>query len=127
MVSVNAKLYSNSKPLPNANVVWLSPSPGTVLTVQTLSEDDHKFWIHAMGGKEPVSQPPQSHHLPQQLSFSSGSLHKSYHISQRSGIFVFISSFLNFFIYFIRLDAISTELFLEKEEVSFRLHPILHL
>lgn len=29
--------------------------PGTVLTVQSLSEDDHKFWIHAMGGKEPVS------------------------------------------------------------------------
>lgn len=29
--------------------------PGIVLTVQALSEDDHKFWIHAMGGKEPVS------------------------------------------------------------------------
>uniref|UniRef100_A0AAQ5YC69 Rho GTPase activating protein 10 n=1 Tax=Amphiprion ocellaris TaxID=80972 RepID=A0AAQ5YC69_AMPOC len=33
--------------------------PGTVLTVQTLSEDDHKFWMQAMGGKEPVSQPLQ--------------------------------------------------------------------
>lgn len=29
--------------------------PGTVLTVQALSEDDHKFWMQAMGGKEPVS------------------------------------------------------------------------
>ncbi|XP_076003744.1 rho GTPase-activating protein 10 isoform X1 [Genypterus blacodes] len=28
--------------------------PGIVLTVQALSEDDHKFWIQAMGGKEPV-------------------------------------------------------------------------
>uniref|UniRef100_A0A8C9XZS0 Rho GTPase activating protein 10 n=1 Tax=Sander lucioperca TaxID=283035 RepID=A0A8C9XZS0_SANLU len=27
--------------------------PGTVLTVQALSEDDHKFWMQAMGGKEP--------------------------------------------------------------------------
>uniref|UniRef100_A0A8C6U843 Rho GTPase activating protein 10 n=1 Tax=Neogobius melanostomus TaxID=47308 RepID=A0A8C6U843_9GOBI len=29
--------------------------PGTVLTVQALSEDDQKFWMQAMGGKEPVS------------------------------------------------------------------------
>ena len=29
--------------------------PGMVLTVQALSEDDHKFWMQAMGGKEPVS------------------------------------------------------------------------
>ncbi|XP_072240994.1 rho GTPase-activating protein 10 isoform X1 [Leuresthes tenuis] len=32
----------------------ITDRPGTVLTVQTLSEDDHKFWIHAMGGKEPI-------------------------------------------------------------------------
>lgn len=30
--------------------------PGTVLTVQALSEDDYKFWMQAMGGKEPVSE-----------------------------------------------------------------------
>uniref|UniRef100_A0A8C2G5G7 Rho GTPase activating protein 10 n=1 Tax=Cyprinus carpio TaxID=7962 RepID=A0A8C2G5G7_CYPCA len=28
----------------------------TVLTVQALSEDDHRFWMHAMGGKESVCQ-----------------------------------------------------------------------
>lgn len=40
------------------------PRPGTVLTVQALSEDDHKFWMQAMGGKEPVSQlPALCHHL----------------------------------------------------------------
>lgn len=33
----------------------LSLRPGTVFTVQTLSEDDQKFWMQAMGGKEPVS------------------------------------------------------------------------
>uniref|UniRef100_A0A7N9AND3 Rho GTPase activating protein 10 n=1 Tax=Mastacembelus armatus TaxID=205130 RepID=A0A7N9AND3_9TELE len=32
----------------------ITDRPGTVLTVQALSEDDHKFWMHAMGGKEPV-------------------------------------------------------------------------
>lgn len=26
-----------------------------MLTVQALSEDDQKFWMQAMGGKEPVS------------------------------------------------------------------------
>uniref|UniRef100_A0A4W6EQ60 Rho GTPase activating protein 10 n=1 Tax=Lates calcarifer TaxID=8187 RepID=A0A4W6EQ60_LATCA len=36
----------------------ITDRPGTVLTVQALSEDDHKFWMQAMGGKEPVSQPP---------------------------------------------------------------------
>uniref|UniRef100_A0A671UTN6 Rho GTPase activating protein 10 n=1 Tax=Sparus aurata TaxID=8175 RepID=A0A671UTN6_SPAAU len=41
-----------------SDVVWLFPRPGTVLTVQALSEDDHKFWMQAMGGKEPVSQLP---------------------------------------------------------------------
>uniref|UniRef100_A0A8C7D4Y6 Rho GTPase activating protein 10 n=1 Tax=Oncorhynchus kisutch TaxID=8019 RepID=A0A8C7D4Y6_ONCKI len=33
--------------------IEITDRPGTVLTVQSLSEDDHKFWIHAMGGKEP--------------------------------------------------------------------------
>lgn len=32
----------------------ITDRPGTVLTVQALSEDDHKLWIHAMGGKEPI-------------------------------------------------------------------------
>ncbi|CAB1327249.1 unnamed protein product [Coregonus sp. 'balchen'] len=36
--------------------IEITDRPGTVLTVQSLSEDDHKFWIHAMGGKEPVGQ-----------------------------------------------------------------------
>ncbi|KAF3852492.1 hypothetical protein F7725_005847 [Dissostichus mawsoni] len=31
----------------------ITDRPGTVLTVQALSEDDHKFWMEAMGGKEP--------------------------------------------------------------------------
>lgn len=53
-----------SDAFPNTSVVWLSPRPGTVLTVQALSEDDHKFWMQAMGGKEPVSQLSQCHHLP---------------------------------------------------------------
>lgn len=58
-------LNCTSKPLPNANVVWLTSRPGTVLTVQALSEDDHKFWMQAMGGKEPVSQLPLiCSHLP---------------------------------------------------------------
>ncbi|XP_034390551.1 rho GTPase-activating protein 10 isoform X3 [Cyclopterus lumpus] len=30
----------------------ITDRPGTVLTVQALSEDDHKFWMQAMGGKE---------------------------------------------------------------------------
>lgn len=34
--------------------IEITDRPGTVLTVQALSEDDHKFWIQAMGGKEPV-------------------------------------------------------------------------
>lgn len=34
--------------------IEITDRPGTVLTVQTLSEDDHRFWIQAMGGKEPV-------------------------------------------------------------------------
>lgn len=32
----------------------ITDRPGLVLTVQALSEDDHKFWMQAMGGKEPV-------------------------------------------------------------------------
>uniref|UniRef100_A0AAZ3QYZ9 Rho GTPase activating protein 10 n=1 Tax=Oncorhynchus tshawytscha TaxID=74940 RepID=A0AAZ3QYZ9_ONCTS len=36
--------------------IEITDRPGTVLTVQSLSEDDHKFWIHAMGGKEPAGQ-----------------------------------------------------------------------
>uniref|UniRef100_A0A8C2WWL9 Rho GTPase-activating protein 10 n=1 Tax=Cyclopterus lumpus TaxID=8103 RepID=A0A8C2WWL9_CYCLU len=32
----------------------ITDRPGTVLTVQALSEDDHKFWMQAMGGKEAV-------------------------------------------------------------------------
>ncbi|XP_032397984.1 rho GTPase-activating protein 10 isoform X3 [Etheostoma spectabile] len=34
----------------------ITDRPGTVLTVQALSEDDHKFWMQAMGGKEPVGR-----------------------------------------------------------------------
>uniref|UniRef100_A0A6Q2X345 Rho GTPase activating protein 10 n=1 Tax=Esox lucius TaxID=8010 RepID=A0A6Q2X345_ESOLU len=49
--------------------IEITDRPGTVLTVQSLSEDDHKFWMHAMGGKEPVSltPPPRQlylHHIP---------------------------------------------------------------
>uniref|UniRef100_A0A8C6Q3M0 Rho GTPase activating protein 10 n=1 Tax=Nothobranchius furzeri TaxID=105023 RepID=A0A8C6Q3M0_NOTFU len=32
----------------------ITDRPGTVLTVQALSEDDYKLWMQAMGGKEPV-------------------------------------------------------------------------
>uniref|UniRef100_A0A8C9WJ92 Rho GTPase activating protein 10 n=1 Tax=Scleropages formosus TaxID=113540 RepID=A0A8C9WJ92_SCLFO len=36
-------------------LLWLCfPRPGMVLTVQALSEEDRKFWMQAMGGKEPV-------------------------------------------------------------------------
>uniref|UniRef100_A0A8C1W2X0 Rho GTPase-activating protein 10 n=1 Tax=Cyprinus carpio TaxID=7962 RepID=A0A8C1W2X0_CYPCA len=34
--------------------IEITDRPITVLTVQALSEDDHRFWMHAMGGKEPV-------------------------------------------------------------------------
>lgn len=37
------------------DLIFFVSRPGTVLTVQALSEDDHKFWMQAMGGKEPVS------------------------------------------------------------------------
>uniref|UniRef100_A0A8C4ZZK7 Rho GTPase activating protein 10 n=1 Tax=Gadus morhua TaxID=8049 RepID=A0A8C4ZZK7_GADMO len=49
----------------------ITDRPGTVLTVQSMSEDDHKFWMQAMGGKEPVSQLTlpslPSHHLSHSL------------------------------------------------------------
>uniref|UniRef100_A0A1A8J6C1 Rho GTPase-activating protein 10 n=1 Tax=Nothobranchius kuhntae TaxID=321403 RepID=A0A1A8J6C1_NOTKU len=32
----------------------ITDRPGTVLTVQALSEDDYKLWMQAMGGKEPI-------------------------------------------------------------------------
>uniref|UniRef100_A0AAR2LAR2 Rho GTPase activating protein 10 n=1 Tax=Pygocentrus nattereri TaxID=42514 RepID=A0AAR2LAR2_PYGNA len=35
--------------------IEITDRPGTVLTVQALSEDDHKFWMQAMGGKEPAN------------------------------------------------------------------------
>uniref|UniRef100_A0A3B1JM16 Rho GTPase activating protein 10 n=1 Tax=Astyanax mexicanus TaxID=7994 RepID=A0A3B1JM16_ASTMX len=35
--------------------IEITDRPGTVLTVQALSEDDHKFWMQAMGGKEPFN------------------------------------------------------------------------
>ncbi|XP_053478068.1 rho GTPase-activating protein 10 isoform X1 [Ictalurus furcatus] len=37
--------------------IEITDRPCTMLTVQALSEDDHRFWMQAMGGKEPV------HHL----------------------------------------------------------------
>ncbi|RXN24448.1 rho GTPase-activating 10 [Labeo rohita] len=32
--------------------IEITDRPSTVLTVQALSDDDHRFWMHAMGGKE---------------------------------------------------------------------------
>ncbi|XP_076829937.1 rho GTPase-activating protein 10 isoform X2 [Brachyhypopomus gauderio] len=32
----------------------ITDRPGTVLTAQALSEDDHRFWVQEMGGKETV-------------------------------------------------------------------------
>uniref|UniRef100_A0AAY5EUP4 Rho GTPase activating protein 10 n=1 Tax=Electrophorus electricus TaxID=8005 RepID=A0AAY5EUP4_ELEEL len=32
----------------------ITDRPGTVFTAQALSEDDHRFWVQEMGGKEPV-------------------------------------------------------------------------
>ncbi|XP_019723286.1 rho GTPase-activating protein 10-like [Hippocampus comes] len=34
----------------------ITDRPGTALTVQALSEGDHKFWMLAMGGKEPIGR-----------------------------------------------------------------------
>lgn len=44
-----------SWPLASYYCVLCVSRPGTLLTVQALSEDDYRFWLHAMGGKEPVS------------------------------------------------------------------------
>lgn len=61
-----------SKAWSKVNVVCMCYRPGTVLTVQSLSEDDYKLWMQAMGGKEPVSQPQMCHHhLPHRLSLIS--------------------------------------------------------
>uniref|UniRef100_A0A671KPH4 Rho GTPase activating protein 10 n=1 Tax=Sinocyclocheilus anshuiensis TaxID=1608454 RepID=A0A671KPH4_9TELE len=35
--------------------IEITDRPSTVLTVQALSEDDYRFWMHAMGGKESVT------------------------------------------------------------------------
>lgn len=45
----------------------ITDRPGTVLTVQALSEDDHRFWMQAMGGKEPIG-----HYLTKTLSKETG-------------------------------------------------------
>ncbi|KAG7458783.1 hypothetical protein MATL_G00224280 [Megalops atlanticus] len=34
--------------------IEITDRPGVVLTVQALSEDDRRFWMQAMGGKEPM-------------------------------------------------------------------------
>ncbi|XP_036373072.1 rho GTPase-activating protein 10-like [Megalops cyprinoides] len=34
--------------------IEITDRPGVVLTVQALSEDDRRFWMQAMGGKEPI-------------------------------------------------------------------------
>ncbi|XP_035028656.1 rho GTPase-activating protein 10 isoform X3 [Hippoglossus stenolepis] len=47
----------------------ITDRPGTVLTVQALSEDDHKFWMQAMGGKEPIG-----HYLGRTLSKERGTV-----------------------------------------------------
>ncbi|KAK9981156.1 hypothetical protein ABG768_000718 [Culter alburnus] len=41
--------------------IEITDRPGTVLTVQALSEDDHRFWMHAMGGKEPMQYLNRTH------------------------------------------------------------------
>lgn len=49
--------YKFNAKLEVAKIIFLcgcSSRPGMVLTVQALSDDDYRFWIHAMGGKEPV-------------------------------------------------------------------------
>ncbi|KAK7929385.1 hypothetical protein WMY93_005780 [Mugilogobius chulae] len=47
----------------------ITDRPGTVLTVQALSEDDQKFWMQAMGGKEPIG-----HYLGRTFSKERGSI-----------------------------------------------------
>ncbi|MCJ8730216.1 hypothetical protein PDJAM_G00181670 [Pangasius djambal] len=46
--------------------IEITDRPGIVLTVQAFSEDDHRFWMQAMGGKEPV------HHLGKTYSKERG-------------------------------------------------------
>ncbi|XP_051558876.1 rho GTPase-activating protein 10 [Myxocyprinus asiaticus] len=41
--------------------IEITDRPGTVVTVQALSEDDHRFWMHAMGGKEPMQYLNRTH------------------------------------------------------------------
>uniref|UniRef100_A0A673HYW7 Rho GTPase-activating protein 10-like n=1 Tax=Sinocyclocheilus rhinocerous TaxID=307959 RepID=A0A673HYW7_9TELE len=41
--------------------IEITDRPITVLTVQALSEDDHRFWMHAMGGKEPMQYLNRTH------------------------------------------------------------------
>uniref|UniRef100_A0A9J7X1S5 Rho GTPase-activating protein 10 n=1 Tax=Cyprinus carpio carpio TaxID=630221 RepID=A0A9J7X1S5_CYPCA len=41
--------------------IEITDRPSTVLTVQALSEDDHRFWMHAMGGKESMQYLNRTH------------------------------------------------------------------
>ncbi|TRY64518.1 hypothetical protein DNTS_008362 [Danionella cerebrum] len=41
--------------------IEITDRPGMVMTVQALSEDDQKFWMHAMGGKEPMQYLNRTH------------------------------------------------------------------
>ncbi|XP_051982145.1 rho GTPase-activating protein 10-like [Xyrauchen texanus] len=41
--------------------IEITDRPGTVVTVQALSEDDHRFWMHAMGGKDPMQYLNRTH------------------------------------------------------------------
>ncbi|KAI7811528.1 rho GTPase-activating protein 10 [Triplophysa rosa] len=41
--------------------IEITDRPGMVLTVQALSEHDYRFWIHAMGGKEPMQYLNRTH------------------------------------------------------------------
>ncbi|KTG04607.1 hypothetical protein cypCar_00005264 [Cyprinus carpio] len=41
--------------------IEITDRPITVLTVQALSDDDHRFWMHAMGGKEPMQYLNRTH------------------------------------------------------------------
>uniref|UniRef100_A0A8D3EEY0 Rho GTPase-activating protein 10 n=1 Tax=Scophthalmus maximus TaxID=52904 RepID=A0A8D3EEY0_SCOMX len=62
----------------------ITDRPGLVLTVQALSEDDHKFWMQAMGGKEPVSQLPlMCHHLPLTPSINDQGLYRVVGVSSK--------------------------------------------
>ncbi|XP_026132312.1 rho GTPase-activating protein 10-like [Carassius auratus] len=41
--------------------IEITDRPFTVLTVQALSEDDYRFWMHAMGGKESMQYLNRTH------------------------------------------------------------------